>query len=275
MISFPNCKINLGLNIINKREDGFHDLETVFFPLPFIDVLEIIPFKNNDVAYNVSGIPLIADENNICLKAFGLLKKDFPDLPQIQMHLHKAIPLGAGLGGGSADAAFTLQLLNKKFELGISNEKLIKYALQLGSDCPFFIINEPCFATDRGEKLEPINVNLTKYKIVLVNPGIHIDTKWAFSKIIPVQPKASIKNIITQPIATWKDELKNDFEIPVFKEYPEIQKIKEELYHYGAVYASLSGSGSTIFGIYERDKQPALSQHKDYFYKVITPGLSS
>ncbi len=277
MIAFPNCKINLGLNIIRKREDGFHDLETVFLPIVFTDVLEIIPLENSKGVlhlvgaghFAVTGINVSADENNLCVKAYNILKKDFPEVPAINMHLLKAIPLGAGLGGGSADGAFTLKLLNDKFHLGLSTEKLLNYALQLGSDCPFFIINKPCYATGRGEILEVINHDLSEYKLVIINPGIHIETKWAFSKIVPQQPNISARQIITQPIETWKDDLKNDFEIPVFEKYPEIKNIKENLYGCGAAYASLSGTGSTVYGIFKKDKTISYLNNNKYFYKII------
>ena len=268
MLSFPNCKINFGLYIINKRDDGFHNIETVFFPVPLTDIAEIIPSKNTGIDFTTSGIPVNNDNSNLCKKAYNLIKKDFPNLPPVKMHLHKVIPLGAGLGGGSADAAFTLQLLNDKFSLGLTKEQLINYALQTGSDCPFFIINKPCFATGRGEVIHPINLNLSAYKLVIINPGIHIDTKWAFAKIKPSQPEVSIKNIIAQPVETWKDQLKNDFEIPVFAEYPEIKNIKEGMYHKGAAYASLSGSGSTVYALLKKDKIIA-NPTNDYFFKVI------
>lgn len=171
------------------------------------------------------------------------------------MHLHKIIPTGAGLGGGSADGAFALKLLNEKFNLGLNIEELNHYASQLGSDCPFFILNKPCVATGRGEILEPINLNLPGYKFVLVNPGIHISTSWAFSQITPALPRRSIKEIIQHPIETWKNELTNDFEIPVFKNYPEIKEIKDSLYKSGAVYTALSGSGSTVFGIFKKNQR--------------------
>ena len=265
MIAFPNCKINLGLYIIRKREDGYHDLETVFLPIPFTDVLEIASDKTE---FTVTGLPVSADENNLCIKAYNLLKQNFPDLPAIKMHLHKVIPLGAGLGGGSADAAFTLQLLNEKFKLNLKTEQLIDYALRLGSDGPFFIINKPCFATGRGEILQPINIDLTNYKLLIVNPGIHIDTKWAFSKITPQETTVSIKEIVKQPIETWKDQLQNNFEIPVFAEYPEIEKIKNVLYEKGAVYASLSGSGSSLYGIFRKEDNIKYQNNK-YFHKII------
>ena len=275
MISFPNCKLNLGLNIINKREDGYHDLETVFLPIPFTDVLEIIPSENNAVEFTVTGLAVNADDSNLCIKAYGLLKQDFPELPAIKIHLHKVIPMGAGLGGGSADGAFTLQLVNNKFQLGLSEEHLINYALQLGSDCPFFLINKPCFATSRGEVLQQINIDLTGYKILIINPGIHIETQWAFSNILPVKPKISIKDIIAQPVDTWKDQLHNDFENPVFESYPEIKKIKEDLYQQGAVYASLSGSGSSVYGVFKKEHEISYIKNDKYFYKIIDMGSSS
>ena len=195
MIVFPNCKINLGLNILCKRDDGFHDLETVFFPVGLHDILEILPSRNNTTQLTVTGILPGKPEDNLCMKAFNLLKKDYPQLPEINMHLHKAIPPGAGLGGGSADAAFTLQLLDTKFNLNISEKKMLEYALQLGSDCPFFLINKPCLATSRGEVLEPVNLFLSGYKILLINPGIHINTGEAFKQIKPAIPEKKLKKL--------------------------------------------------------------------------------
>ena len=268
MISFPNCKINLGLHILEKRTDGFHELETVFYPLALQDALEIVQAAGTAINFTITGLTIEGSwENNICVKAYHLLKKDFPALPSINMHLHKVIPTGAGLGGGSADGAFALSLLNKKFELGISEEKLMDYALQLGSDCPFFIRNKPCYARGRGEKLEEINLDLNSYKIVLVHPCIHINTAWAFSKIIPSKQKASVKEIIQKPVAKWKEELVNDFEEIVFKEQPEIRKIKENLYEQGAIYASMTGSGSSVFGIFEKGMEPLFGFPSHYLVK--------
>ena len=272
MVTFPNCKINLGLHILGKREDGFHNLETVFYPIALKDALEVIPATNNatDIEFTVTGLAVdgsVAD--NLCVKAYHLLKKDFPQLPAVKIHLHKAIPMGAGLGGGSADAAFMLKLLNDKFKLNLSTPKLLNYALQLGSDCPFFIINKPCFATGRGEILEEIKADLSAYKIILVNPGIHVNTGWAFSKLTPALPKKSIKEIVRQPVETWKAELKNDFEAPVFAAHPQIKEIKETLYQQGAIYAAMSGSGSTVFGIFEQDAKPELLKERNYFIKTI------
>jgi 4-diphosphocytidyl-2-C-methyl-D-erythritol kinase len=271
VIVFPNCKINLGLHITGKRSDGFHDLETVFFPLPFYDVLEIIESSGyNDISFTVTGIPISGDPStNLCVKAYRLLKKDHPHLPALKMHLHKIIPMGAGLGGGSADGAYTLKLLNDKFQLGLSTPQLINYALQLGSDCPFFIINQPSFATGRGEAMEPFNLSLKNYTFVLVNPGIHVNTAQAFSQVTPALPGKSIKAIIQQPITTWKDELKNDFEEIVSKQHPAISEIKKELYAKGAVYGSMTGSGSTMYGIFERRNDLKLYFPPGYFIKQL------
>jgi 4-diphosphocytidyl-2-C-methyl-D-erythritol kinase len=268
MVVFPNCKINLGLNILRKREDGYHDLETVFYPIPLKDALEVIRNRSsiNSNQFTTSGLIIDGDQSdNLCLKAYDLLKKDFPSLPSVQMHLHKAIPMGAGLGGGSADGAFALKLLNDVFNLNLSKEQLIDYALQLGSDCPFFILNKPCFATSRGEIMEEIELDLSAYQFAIINPKIHIGTGWAFGNITPKIPNQSIKNIIQLPIHTWKDNLVNDFEFPAIQYYPEIGNIKTELYNEGAIYSSMTGSGSTVYGIFEKGKQLKLSFPEHYF----------
>lgn len=277
MLVFPNCKINLGLHITGKRDDGFHNLETVFYPVPLKDALELIPNTNNNPEVEFTGTGLAVDgktEDNLCIKAWHLLKKYFPQLPPVKIHLHKAIPMGAGLGGGSADASFMLKLLNERFHLNLSTSQLIDYSLQLGSDCPFFIINKPCFATGRGELLEEIAVDLSAYKIVLINPGIHINTGWAFSKLSDgFKPsdslKKSIKETIQQPIETWKAELQNDFEAPVFTAHPEIKTIKDSLYRQGAIYAAMTGSGSTLFGIFNKTIDTRAFKDKNYFIKII------
>jgi 4-diphosphocytidyl-2-C-methyl-D-erythritol kinase len=273
MVVFPNCKINLGLNIISKRNDGFHNLETVFLPVPLKDALEVVQKDTGDAPaeFSATGLPIAGDDkDNLCIKAYLLLKQHFPQLPAIKMHLHKAIPMGAGLGGGSADGAFTLLLLNKKFRLGLTDVQLKQYVLQLGSDCPFFIINKPCFATGRGEQLEEITLDLSAYKLLLVNPGVHIGTGWAFSQIKPGAPAKSVREIIQQPIETWKNELVNDFEQPVLNHYPGLQQIKARLYGLGAVYAGMSGSGSSFFSIF--GKNQVLSGNNfpgGYFVKEI------
>jgi len=268
MVVFPNCKINLGLNILRKREDGYHDLETVFYPIPLKDALEVVRghLTVNSEQFTTSGLTIDGNtDNNLCIKAYHLLKKDFPSLPSIQMHLHKVIPMGAGLGGGSADGAFALKLLNDAFHLNLSNQQLIDYALQLGSDCPFFILNKPCFATSRGEVMEEIELDLSAHQFVIINPKIHIGTGWAFGNITPKIPNQSIKNIIQQPIDTWKDALINDFELPAIQHYPEIGDIKTELYNQGAIYSSMTGSGSTVYGIFEKGMQLKLSFPEHYF----------
>lgn len=268
MVRFPNCKINLGLHVTKKRADGYHDIETVFYPIPLRDALEIIPSTEQE--FSVSGLEVTGNvEHNLCLKAYHLLKKDFPQLPALKIHLHKAIPLGAGLGGGSSDGAFMLNMIDEKFGLQLSEAALIDYALQLGSDCPFFIINKPCFATGRGENLEPVEVNLSGYKMVIVNPGIYVSTKDAFSKLTPKQPKRSIKEIVAQPVESWRKELTNDFEEPFFEAYQAIQKIKDEMYAAGAIYASMTGTGSTVFGIFPKSFELNFAFPENYLCVVI------
>lgn len=282
MIIFPNCKVNLGLRILRKRPDGYHDIESVFYPLPLYDVLEGIRAtaygirdagNNQDessIQYSNSGFSITGPpDDNLCIKAYKLLKKDFPQLPRIQMHLHKSIPAGAGLGGGSADGAFTLELLNKQFELNLSTSQLINYALQLGSDCPFFIINKTCLATGRGEILEQLTIDLSDYKFLVVNCGIHINTANAFSGVTPALPSRSLKEIVQQPLKTWKTALINDFEKNVFSQHPEIEAIKKKLYHGGSLYASLSGSGSSVYGIFEKNIVPEINFPSHYYVKEL------
>lgn len=272
MIVFPNCKINLGLHILRKRNDGFHDLETVFYPIPLQDALEVIhhPAPLTDLEFSGSGLKVQGNlSDNICVKAYQLLRLNFPQLPPIKMHLHKIIPMGAGLGGGSADGAFALLLLNQKFHLGLSEEELIRYALQLGSDCPFFIKNAPCYATGRGEVMEELPLDLSAYTFAIVNPGIHINTGWAFSQINPSAERESLKNSISLPIEAWRETLTNDFEAPVVQKYPEIGVIKQQLYQQGAVYASMTGSGSTVYGIFPKEAEPRLSFPEAYFVKLV------
>ena len=267
MIAFPNCKINLGLNILKKREDGFHDLETVFYPLPLHDIVEIIPSPGETgIQFSKSGLEINGyNDHNLCVKAYSLLLKKFPQLAPVHLHLHKTIPAGAGLGGGSADAAFTLTLLNEMCGLQLSKEELLQLASQLGSDCPFFIINKPCFSKGRGELLEEIGLDLSAFKFILVNPGIHIDTGAMFQRIKPALPKTSLKEIIKHPVENWRNEMKNDFEEIVFSLHPGIGIIKDELYNAGAVYASMSGSGSTVYGIFPKQQSPVLAFPSHYY----------
>ena len=262
MIQFSPCKINLGLSILEKRADGFHALETVFYPVALHDIVEIVPAKlagkeNSNtiigVAFTHSGITIPGDaSNNLCVKAYHLLKADYSHIADVKIHLHKNIPMGAGLGGGSADGTTVLLMLNDLFNLNISKTQLINYAAQLGSDCPFFIFNEACHATGRGEILNPISIDLSNYTIALVHPGIHIATPWAFQQLSPCVKEKTIAEIIKQPIETWKAELINDFEAPVFKAHPSLEDLKNNLYNQGALYASMSGSGSSLFGIFPK-----------------------
>jgi 4-diphosphocytidyl-2-C-methyl-D-erythritol kinase len=256
MIVFPHCKINLGLHITRKREDGYHDIDTVFYPVHLEDALECIhaPLSAEPIAFTASGLPVAGNtQDNLCVKAWHLLKKDFPGLPPVQMHLHKAIPMGAGLGGGSADGAFALQLLSQLFHLNLSTEQLEGYALQLGSDCPFFIRNLPCHATGRGEQMRPVQTDLSAYTIVIVHPGIHISTAKAFSGITPHMPERPLAEIIALPVTEWKEHLVNDFEKSMVGDWPAIAGIKQQLYTACAVYASMSGSGSAVYGLFPKE----------------------
>ncbi|MDH4090289.1 MAG: 4-(cytidine 5'-diphospho)-2-C-methyl-D-erythritol kinase [Cyclobacteriaceae bacterium] len=251
MVSFPPCKINLGLHIIDKRPDGYHNLITCFYPVPWTDILEVIIADTFSFTCSGNPIPGIAEEN-LCVKAYALLKEDFRLAP-VKIHLHKIIPTGAGLGGGSADGAYTLRSLNTIFKLELSQERLMAYAALLGSDCSFFIQDESMLATGRGEILSGIQVNLSNKYIVLVKPGIHVSTAEAYGGIHPRQPLQSIAQLVSDGIETWRLFLKNDFEESVFKKYPAIEDIKEKLYSLGALYASMSGSGAAVYGIFEAE----------------------
>ena len=271
MLFFPNCKINLGLKILRRRPDGYHDLETIFYPLPLKDTLESIQLPAAETpSFSSYGIPIPGSpENNLCLKAWRLLKNDYPNLPAVHIHLLKNIPIGAGLGGGSADGAWTLKGLDSQFHLGLSQEQLLHYAAQLGSDCPFFILNTPCLGSGRGEKLQPISLDLSPYTFALVDPGIHIGTAQAFGLCSPAENPVPLTTIIAQPIASWRDRLQNDFEFSVFQLHPELEKIKATLYANGALYASLTGSGSSFFGIFPKDKAPGIRFQNQYNYRIL------
>ena len=254
MITFPNAKINLGLNIVETRPDGYHNLETIFYPINLQDALEVTRRENNDKEYtlHISGSPLEGEpEDNLVVKAYKLLKKDYPGLLPVDIHMYKHIPAGAGLGGGSSDAACMIKLLNDKFSLGLSTERMEEYAVKLGADCAFFIRNKPVFATGIGNLFEPVELSLKGYHIILIKPDIFVSTRDAFAEIKPVRPAVSLKEIVKQPMETWKHSMKNDFEDSVFKKFPEIAAIKDELYDLGAVYAAMSGSGSSVYGIFK------------------------
>lgn len=263
MISFPNAKINLGLHITSKRKDGYHDIETCMVPIPLLDALEMILDKKP--AWNSSGLNIPGDpKDNLILKAEKLLRKDFAGLPNLSIHLHKNIPMGAGLGGGSADGAFALKLMNNLFDLHLDDFFLEEYAAQLGSDCPFFIENTPKIARGRGEILEPIDLTLKGTHLVLINPGIHVGTKEAYSGVTPAPPKVKLEEVLADR-SRWKAELVNDFEQSIFKNHPEIAEIKDKLYEFGAFYAAMSGSGSSVFGLF--DKQPTDLEFSDRYFR--------
>ncbi|MGE5395456.1 MAG: 4-(cytidine 5'-diphospho)-2-C-methyl-D-erythritol kinase [Candidatus Saccharibacteria bacterium] len=248
MIGFPNAKINLGLAITEKRTDGFHNLETLFVPVGWCDALEFV--VSEKVEFSASGIFLSGDaESNLVMKAFRMLQHDF-NLPPLKIHLHKVIPFGAGLGGGSSDGAFMLSMLNKQFALNLSGPDLETYAARLGSDCPFFIRNAPVFACGRGEIMEPVDVSLNNWFILIIKPPVEVPTAQAFRWIVPQKPEQSLKSLVKQPVEQWKDTIVNQFESSVFQLYPQIRQIKDRLYELGAAYASMSGSGSCVFGLF-------------------------
>ncbi len=250
MISFPNAKINLGLNIVSKREDGYHNIESCFYPIPWYDSLEVIEAAS--FAFHSYGLDIPGDaSSNLCVKAYELIKADH-NIPAVAIHLLKNIPMGAGLGGGSADGAFVLKLLNELFRLNLTDTQLETYALQLGSDCPFFVKNEPAITTGRGEDLKLIDLDLSDYHLAIHNPGIHVSTKEAYAGVTPQSPRNNFSNLIGSPIHEWKGLLINDFETSIFPNHPEIQQLKNAMYKAGAIYASMTGSGSTVYGIFEK-----------------------
>jgi len=266
MILFPNAKINIGLNIVSKRSDGYHNLQTIFYPLAIKDAVEVV--EAHELRFSSSGlnIPGSADEN-LCLKAYHLLKIDFTELPTVHIHLHKHIPIGAGLGGGSSDASFFIKLMNQKFSLGLENSQMEHYASKIGSDCAFFIQNKPAYAIEKGEQLSLIDLDLSSYFIVLVMPPIGVSTAEAYQGLSPAPAADSLTEMIKLPLPDWKSTIKNDFERSVFSKYPEIAKIKASLYEAGALYASMSGSGSSVYGIFKDPlKLPHLEKENKVFY---------
>ncbi len=253
MICFPNAKINIGLNITEKRADGYHNLETIFYPTTLCDALEILEDKNLTTPYEWSSTGIEVDakpEDNLCIKALMALKTDF-DIPPIKIHLHKNIPFGAGIGGGSADAAFTLITLNEMFQLELSHEQLIKYASKIGADCAFFIINKPCFAEGIGNELSKIELSLKGYHLVLAKPQVHVSTAEAYSGVTPKCPKHKLIDTIEKEPSHWKETVCNDFEPHILEAHPEIKSVKEYLYQAGAEYASMTGSGAAVFGVFK------------------------
>ncbi|MEX2484509.1 MAG: 4-(cytidine 5'-diphospho)-2-C-methyl-D-erythritol kinase [Brumimicrobium sp.] len=250
MISFPICKINLGLNITTKRKDGYHEIVSLMYPIEIQDILEVV--SSSSFKFTCSGLEIPGDSSsNLCVKAFEILNSQY-DLTPVHIHLYKNIPMGGGLGGGSADGAYTLMLLNEFFKLGISNDNLRNLAASLGSDCPFFIENKPQIASGRGEVLKPFDISLKGKILVLVNDGTHISTAEAYNGIRPKLPKNKFENVLKMSMEDWRFNLVNDFEETIFKAHPQLEKYKSLLYDSGAIYASMTGSGSTMFGIFDR-----------------------
>ncbi len=251
MVSFPFCKINLGLQIVSKRPDNYHNIVTCFYPVPWTDVLEIIPARSFTFAQTgiaIQGKP----EDNLCVKAYNLIKEEYKVRP-VKMHLHKVLPAGAGLGGGSSDAAHALTILNSVFKLDLSQDVLRKMATRLGSDCAFFLQPSPALGRERGDVLSSVSLDLKGLFLVVIAPGIHVSTAEAYAGVSPGPPEEDLLQILQKPIADWRSSLKNDFEASVFNKFPALREIKEKLYSMGALYASMSGSGSSVYGIFENE----------------------
>ncbi|MBR1558549.1 MAG: 4-(cytidine 5'-diphospho)-2-C-methyl-D-erythritol kinase [Prevotella sp.] len=271
MITYPIAKINLGLNVIEKRADGYHNLETVFYPVPICDALEVMPMSEGfpsdvDCDLKVTNIPIAGDEQrNLVVRAYQLLKQDFPTLPRLHVHLWKGIPTQAGMGGGSSDCAYMIRILNDMFSLGLSKEQMAIYATRLGADCPFFIYSTPCYAEGIGEKLVPIAVDLKGWYIAVVRPDIPVSTKEAFSLIRPHRPAHNCREVMTQPVETWRELLTNDFEESVFALHPEIGQVKEKLYKMGVTYAAMTGSGSALFGLFKESPDSLPDEFPELF----------
>jgi 4-diphosphocytidyl-2-C-methyl-D-erythritol kinase len=267
MIVFPNAKINIGINITARRRDGYHNIETIFYPVRLFDALEALP--GNELTFHASGLGIPGRvEDNLCIKAFELLKKDHA-LQPLNIHLHKHIPIGAGLGGGSADAAFFIKLIDRQFGLGLSTDRMLDYSRQLGADCAFFIRSEPVFAFEKGDQFEIIKLDLSKYCTVLVMPPAHVSTSEAYRGVKPAEVNESLYELIREPVQDWKHFIKNDFEASVFKNHPVIRGVKAALYEAGALFASMSGSGASVFGIFnEKPNLVSLEGTNQVFYDI-------
>lgn len=252
MIQFPGSKINIGLNILRQRNDGFHDIESVFYPVRWSDIVEVVP--SNEPKFTMSGLPVSGSiSDNLCLRALERIDpgNDHP----VHIHLHKTVPMGAGLGGGSADGTAVLELFNRTFNLGHSQSTLMKWAAELGSDCPFFVRHEPQYVTGRGERLEKVDIDLSDYYILIVHPGIHVSTKDAYSMAIKGEPAYGLREVIKAPVEEWKEVLINGFEAPMIDSYPEIGEIRDKMYADGGLYASMTGSGSAVYGIFKEKQE--------------------
>ena len=271
MITYPIAKINLGLNVVEKRPDGYHNLQTVFYPVPIMDALEVVPMSDGfpsdvDCDLKITNMHIEGDEQrNLVVRAYLMLKQDSPTLPRIHVHLWKGIPTQAGMGGGSSDCGYMIRLLNELFELQLSNEQMANYAARLGADCAFFIYSKPCYAEGIGEKLEPIEFNLSGWYIGVVRPDIPVPTKEAFSRIYPHYPAKNCRDVVMQPVETWREDLVNDFEDSVFVQHPELKAVKTKLYDLGATYAAMSGSGSALFGLFKEEPTTLKDAFPDMF----------
>jgi len=267
MLAFANAKINIGLNVTEKLPDGYHNIQTVFYPIQLHDVVELTDATTTTCV--VSGIDNLGDsEDNICYKAFRLLQRDY-NFPEQQITLLKQIPVGAGLGGGSSDAAQLIKIINKKFNLGLSVTEMEQYASALGADCAFFIENKPVYAVGKGDQFTPVGLDLSAYNIVLVKPDIHVSTAEAYAGMQPLPHEEHLPELVQQPVETWKGQVKNDFERMVFEKYPAIADVKQKLYAAGALYASMSGSGSSVYGIFNGPVAlPELEQHNKVYYNL-------
>ncbi len=274
MIQFPHAKINLGLSVISRRPDGFHDIETIFYPVPLYDVLEIVPAA--ETSLKITGLPVPGrTEDNLLLRAWQLVKAKRPFLPPLEILLHKNIPMGAGLGGGSSDAARFLIMMNSFFTLGLSESDLVAMASGLGSDCAFFLHNHSCIGTARGEKLEPVALDLSGYDLLLVHPGLAVSTAWAYGQIKPGAPRVPMKTLAALSPEKWKGSMFNDFEVPVFAAYPELAGIRNSLYGAGAVYAAMTGSGSTLFGLFAAGTCPDNAVDSHWFSRRLPAAAGS
>ncbi len=269
MILFANAKINIGLQVVARRTDGYHELNSIFYPLPIYDIIEILETDAQDSTLTVQGNHIPGDSaDNLCLKAHALLKKEF-DIPQVRIDLIKQIPIGAGLGGGSADASFVLKGLNELFKLNLTSTQLAKYAAQLGADCPFFIANKPVFATGIGTEFKEISLDLDEYHLAVIMPDIHVSTAEAYSGVKPMPSDVNLEEAIRLPIQEWKFHIRNDFEESIFERYPMLKEIKEALYHKGAIYTSMSGSGAAIYAIFwEKMDLSEFSRYGKVYYPV-------
>ncbi len=267
MISFPNAKINIGLNILRKRADGFHEISSIFYPIDWCDVLEIIP-NQQKLSFESYGIDIPGEaDSNLCIKAYHLLREDF-DIPPVRIILKKNIPIGAGLGGGSADASFALKMLNDLYDLKLTNAALEAYASQLGSDCPFFIKNSACLAEGRGEKLKEISLTMSSRWLLVINPNIHVSTKSAYAQVVPVEADVILEEVVQQDVASWSSlGIMNDFESSVFNQFPEVKQAKQLIIDKAPQYVSMTGSGASVYGFF--NDKPNVDDLKQYDFRLI------